>query len=145
MQTDTQYASQAMETSALRPYEISFLVKSEENVQDVANLLAEHGAAVIDEGQVRKLNLAYPIKHVTDGYFGFLKATLTAEGAKTLENAARTNKAILRLLILTEAPAKAKVVKAAEKKAAPRRERAEKPAAAATNDDLEKAIEELAA
>lgn len=142
MTSTTQYASQAMEIGTARTYEISFLVRGEEDVQGVAALLAEHGATVVDEGQVRKLNLAYPIKHVTDGYFGFLKATLTAEGAKALENAARTNKAVLRLLILAEAPVKAP--KASDKKkAAPRRERAEKPAAAATNDDLEKAIADL--
>lgn len=131
-----------METGTARPYEISFLVRSEEDVQGVASLLAAHGAQVTDEGQVRKLNLAYPIKHVTDGYFGFLKAALTAEGAKRLENAARTDKSVLRLLILADEPAKAPK-ESAKKKAAPRRERAEKPAAAATNDDLEKAIAEL--
>lgn len=131
-----------METGTNRPYEISFLVRTEEDIKVVAALLAEHGAVVIDEGQTRKLSLAYPIKHVTEGYFGFLKVTLSADGAKKLENAARTNKSILRLLILTETPAKEP--KASEKKAAPRRERVEKPVAAATNDDLEKAIEELA-
>jgi ribosomal protein S6 len=143
MTETTQYASQAMETGTARQYEISFLVRSEEDVQGVAKLLSAHGAQVTDEGQVRKLNLAYPIKHVTDGYFGFLKATLTAEAVKTLENAARTDKSVLRLLILAESPVKEPKA-SAKKAAAPRRERTEKPAPAATNEDLEKAIEELA-
>lgn len=142
MSSTTQYASQAMETGITRSYEISFLVRSEGDVQGVASLLAAHGAQVTDEGQVRKLALAYPIKHVNDGYFGYLKASMTAESAKALENAARTDKSVLRLLILTDAPVKE--AKDAPKKA-PRRERSEKPAAAATNDDLEKAIADLEA
>lgn len=140
MSETTQYASQAMENGT-RPYEISFLVRSEGDVEGVASLLAAHGAQVTDEGQVRKLALAYPIKHVKDGYFGYLKAAMTAEGAKALENAARTDKSVLRLLILSDEPAK-EPKEAAPKKPA-RRPRAEKPAAAATNEDLEKAIAEI--
>lgn len=131
-----------METGTARPYEISFLVRSEEDVQGVASLLSAHSVQVTDEGQVRKLKLAYPIKHVTDGYFGFLKATMTPENAKMLENAVRTDKAVLRLLILADAPAKPKPA-AEGKRKAPRREHAPK-AETATNADLEKAIEELA-
>ncbi len=139
---DTEYPAQAMETGTARPYEISFLVRSEEDAQGLAALLSAHGAQVTDEGQVRKLKLAYPIKHVTDGYFGFLKASLTPENAKTLENAARTDKSVLRLLILADEPAKA--AKAADDRKKPvRRERAPK-AEPTTNADLEKALEELA-
>lgn len=142
MTASTQYASQAMETTTVRPYEISFLIKSEEDLQGVLALLKAHGATVTDEGQVRKLTLAYPIKRVTEGYFGYLKATLSADEVKKLENAARTDKSVLRLLIQTVKAPKAPKVSA--KKAAARRERVEKKApTTASNEDLEKEIERL--
>lgn len=145
MPATTQYPSQAMETASLRPYEISYLIRNEEDLKGVVALLTEHGATVVDEGQVRKLSFAYPIKRVTDGYFGFLKATMTAEGVKQLENAARTSQSVLRLLIQVVPPVKAP--KTSKKSAAPRRERSEKPAApvAASNEDLEKELERLTA
>ena len=40
MTPTTQYASQAMETGTNRPYEISFLVRSEGDVQGVGSLVA---------------------------------------------------------------------------------------------------------
>lgn len=141
MSQDTQYASQAMETSTARPYEVSFLVKTEEDVQEVVSLLGQFEATVTDEGQIKKLSLAYPIKRVTDGYFGYLKASMTPENAKKLETAVLTSKAVLRMLILADEPVKP----AKESKKAPRKERAEKPAAAATNEDLQKALEDLQA
>jgi ribosomal protein S6 len=126
-------------TTEVRPYEISFLIRSEEDLQGVVALLKEHGATVTDEGQTRKLALAYPIKRVTDGYFGWLKATMTAENAKLLENASRTSNAALRLLILTDEPIKP--AKVSTKKPV-RKERVEKPVTA-SNDDLQKEIERL--
>lgn len=127
--------------SDARPYEISFLVRSEEDVQAVAALLSEHGVKVTDEGQVRRLNLAYPIRHVTEGYFGYLKALLDPATAKALENAVLTNKAVLRMLILADEPEKARPEKA--RKPAPAAERAAAPAPALSNADLEKELERL--
>lgn len=129
--------------SATRPYEISFLVRSEGDVPAVAALLAEHGAQVTDEGQVRKLALAYPVKKVTEGYFGYLVATMDAESAKKLENSARTTPQVLRLLVLTSKPAKAPKP-AAVKRAARREQRAAAPAAV-SNEDLAKELEKLTA
>ena len=145
MPATTQYPSQAMETTQLRPYEISYLIRNEEDLKGVVDLLTEHGATVIDEGQVRKLSFAYPVKRVTDGYFGFLKATLSPEEVKKLENAARTSQTVLRLLIQTDEPVKAP--KSSKKAAVPRAARVEKPAAPATasNDDLQKELERLTA
>jgi ribosomal protein S6 len=128
--------------SATRPYEISFLVRAEEDVPALAALLSEHGAQVTDEGQVRKLALAYPVKKVTEGYFGYLVATMDPESAKKLENSARTFPQVLRLLVLSSEPAKAP--KASAVKKAARRERAAAPAAV-SNEDLAKELEKLTA
>ncbi len=142
MPSTTEYPSQAMETTTLRPYEISFVIRTEEDLKGIVALLTEHGATVTDEGSVKKLALAYPIKHVTEGYFGWLKATMTAEGAKQLENAVRTSSAVLRLLILTDEPVKP--AKQTAKKSVRKEVRSEKPATA-SNDDLQKEIERLTA
>lgn len=129
--------------SATRTYEISFLIRSEEDVPAVTALLGEHGAQVTDEGQIHKLSLAYPVKKVTDGYFGFLMASMDPEAAKKLENSARTSQSVLRMLVLAKKPAKAP--KASAKKAAARRERPVAPAAAVSNEDLAKELEKLTA
>lgn len=128
--------------SVTRTYEISFVLRAEEDLANVVALLKEHGADITDEGQVRKLALAYPIKRVTDGYFGYLMASMEPEAAKKLENTMRTSSAALRLMIQSTKPEKApKEVK----KSAARRERPAAPAGAVTNDDLQKELEKLTA
>jgi|GEM_PF-5755872 len=129
--------------SVTRPYEISFVLRAEDDLSGVVELLKEHGAQITDEGQVRKLALAYPIKRVTEGYFGFLHASLEPDAAKRLENAIRTSDAALRIMIMSVKPEKP--AKPAAIRKAARKQRTAPSAASVTNDDLQKELEKLSA
>ena len=74
-----------MSDTQKRLYEISFLLQKEEDVTEVAQLLEEHGATVTDEGEVKKLAFAYPIDRISEGYFGYLHATIDPIKAKEIE------------------------------------------------------------
>lgn len=92
--------NQTNESAEKKSYELSFLVKDEGDAQEVSKLLLQHQVAVRGEGPLKKLNLAYEIKHVSQAYFGFVNfAGLPAE-VKSLERSLRSNIAVLRALII---------------------------------------------
>jgi ribosomal protein S6 len=139
-----------------RRYEFSFLVKQEADVAEVTKLLQQHEAEIINDGQVRHMQLAYPIEKETEAFFGYLHVKLAPAHAKQLEKDAGMNKTILRFLLIllpsTPQPAPPRPRGAEERSGAPMGER---PAAAMprpapdsgtlSNEDLEKKIEEILA
>ena len=126
-----------MSDTQKRLYEISFLLQKEEDVTEVAQLLEEHGATVTDEGEVKKLAFAYPIDRISEGYFGYLHATIDPIKAKEIEEEVGLKKNIIRLLIL-----RVEIKKKATKKRSPQKREETKPL---TNEELEQKIEELSA
>ncbi|MBI4086035.1 MAG: 30S ribosomal protein S6 [Candidatus Liptonbacteria bacterium] len=89
------------ETNDRKSYEIAFLVRSEEDAQQVIKLLKAAGAEVALEGAISKLNLAYPIKKEHSAHFGYFHFLLETEKVKQLEDSVRINSLILRSLIIT--------------------------------------------
>ncbi len=140
-----------------RAYEFSFLVKREEDVAEVTKLLASHGAEIISEGQVRHIQLSYPIDKQTEAFFGFVHARISSDHAKAIEKEAQLNKTLMRFLFVllprTPQPAPprprgerpevdvAPTTSERDRSAAPR------PAdpAVLSNEELEKKIEEILA
>jgi len=132
-------------------YELSFLVKDENDAQEVLKLLAQHEAEICGEGPLRRLNLAYPIKRVSQAYFGFVNLAVPAPKVKSLERDMSANTAVLRSLVVKLPKERTAVVAAGEYKKpirplAPRRPpRVEIPQQPKplSNEAIEKKIEEI--
>jgi len=147
------FAITTMETESAekKNYELSFLVKDENDAREVLKLLAQHEAEVRGEGPLRKLNLAYPIKHVPQAYFGFVNLAVLPANAKSLERDLSANTAILRTLMVKLPKGKTAVVTSGEYKktmrpiAQRRPVRMEAPSQPKplSNEALEKKIEEI--
>jgi len=131
-----------------KEYEVSFLVKSEEQSQGVVKVLHHYGTEITGEGQLSKVRLAYPIKKETLAYFGYLWFTSEPSAIPQIEGDLRLSKDILRYIIVT--PPVKKTLR--ERQEA---QESERPAPAApapvsseprkelTNEDLEKKLEEI--
>ena len=129
-----------------KEYEISFLVRQEEQSQEVVSVLNRHGAQISHEGQVSKIRLAYPIKKEANAYFGYLWFFAEPDAVVAIDNDLRLNKEVLRFIVLTS-PVK--------KSSSERRDVRETPKSAPqipapvlqerelTNEDLEKKLEEI--
>ncbi len=89
------------ESNDKKSYEIAFLVRNEEDAQQVIKLLKSAGAEIESEGAISKLNLAYPIKKEHSAHFGYFHFSLETEKVKQLEDSIRMNPLILRSLIVT--------------------------------------------
>lgn len=129
-----------------KEYEISFLVRQEEQSQEVAKALNRHGAQISHEGQVTKMRLAYPIKKETNACFGYYWFFAAPEAVVQIDNDLRLSKEVLRFMV---------VASPVKKSASERRDVRETPKSAPqapapvaqerelTNEDLEKKLEEI--
>lgn len=131
-----------------KEYEVSFLVKSEEQSQSVVKVLHRYGAEITSEGQLSKARLAYPIKKETLAYFGYLWFMSEPSAIPQIESDLRLSKDILRYIIVT--PPVKKTLR--ERQEAQESEKPAPPAPAPvsveprkelTNEDLEKKLEEI--
>ncbi len=93
--------TRSMEETIRRAYEISYLLKVEEDVGVVVNLLSQLGAEIINEGTIGEIRLAYPIKKETKAYFGYLHFNLDAELITKLRDELYLESKVLRFLIVT--------------------------------------------
>ena len=89
------------EVNDKKSYEIAFLVKNEEDAQQVITLLKSAGAEIELEGSISKLNLAYAIKKERVLYFGYFHFSLEINEVKRLEDTLRMSPFIIRFLIVT--------------------------------------------
>jgi ribosomal protein S6 len=106
--------NQTNESAEKKSYELSFLVKDEGGAREVSKLLLQHEVVVRGEGQLKKLNLAYEIKHVSQAYFGFVNFAGFPAEVKSLERDLRSNTAVLRALIIKLPKEKTGMAAAAE-------------------------------
>lgn len=90
-----------MEETTRRAYEISYLLKTEEDIGVIMNLLSQLGAEILNEGAVAEMRLAYPIKKEVRAYFGYLHFNLDSELVVKLRNELKLNNKILRFIIVT--------------------------------------------
>ncbi|KKR88963.1 MAG: 30S ribosomal protein S6 [Candidatus Wolfebacteria bacterium GW2011_GWA2_42_10] len=94
----------------LKNYEIGFLIKDENDRQEIVKALNNYQAAIINEGEINGIRLAYPIKKETAAYFGYVHFSAEPAIIKKLEDSLRLNPKILRFLIITPPAAKTKSI-----------------------------------
>lgn len=129
-----------MEETTKRAYEISYLLKAEEDVGVIVRLLSDLGAEIINEGTISEIKLSYPIKKETRACFGYIHFNLDTELVEKLKNMLQLNDKVIRFIIVT--PPFVKVERRREmqvEKAKPATfERVE-----LSNDALEEKLEEI--
>lgn len=139
-------------------YELSLLLREEGSVKGVLKLLSQHGMEIKEEGQLRKIQFAYPVEHVEQGYFGFLKILSLPSEVKALEKDLRTENGVLRSMIVTLPTGKKAMAEASprqpfsrrpDRPAGPAPRRSSAPSTEApvhktlSNEAIEKKIEEI--
>jgi len=90
-----------MEDVNKKKYELAFLVDSEEDAQEAVKILNGHGAEIIFEGQLKKMDLAYFIEKRASAYFGFFHFQCEPENIKKIEDELRFNNKILRSMVVS--------------------------------------------
>ncbi len=135
------------EDSEKKAYEISFLLGSEDKIDDIRKLLSQHGVDIAQEFGEKKINLAYPIKHLTQALFFALRVSSGPEEIKLLEKDLRSNKNALRSLIIALPVEKNVRGERAPRPAMPTRRtgviQREPKARHLSNEAIEKKIEEI--
>lgn len=87
-------------------YEVSFLAKSENGAAIMVKHLTSLDAEIVNEGNLNKMKLAYPIKKQESAYFGCILCSIPRDAVSKVHDAVRLDKEILRVLILTPQPIK---------------------------------------
>jgi ribosomal protein S6 len=121
-----------------KQYEVSFLLRKEEDVPKLVKNLEEAGAQIIERGRVSEIRLAYPVRKERSALFGYIIFEAPAEKIKGLSDRLTLDKDILRFLIVT--PAHGKITVQPAERPKPKEVEPEKPeepkeATAETFDD----------
>jgi|YelNatPaOPRAMG01_1025707.scaffolds.fasta_scaffold10351_1 ribosomal protein S6 len=83
-----------------KTYEISFLVKTEEEISGVVDFLKNHKAEIISEPVAKNITLAYEIKKNKEAVFVYLKFKATGEDVKLIEKDLNLANLVIRFLII---------------------------------------------
>lgn len=81
-------------------YELAILLKDEEGIVKIAELVRQHSGELVSEPRAKKLSLAYEIKGHTEAVFASCLFRATGEDAKNLEEDLRTRGEAIRSMIL---------------------------------------------
>lgn len=126
-----------------REYELGFLLKEEEGITVIRDLIARLGGSISFESEIRRIMLAYPIKKEQGAFFGFIYFSMLPEHTKELKHELQLASAVLRTLIVKD-PIKKEYPSGGEGRGPRREEREEKKEVpAVTNEELEKKLEEI--
>lgn len=132
-------------------YELGFLIKNEEELKEILRLFGQHQIEVGYAGPLKKIKLAYLVKHTEEAYFGFIYFSAISEQVKILEHDTGVHPAILRSFVV-KMPRQSQKEDVAKQNIKPlgsmvrptmgirRKEIAPKPI---SNEALEKKIEEI--
>lgn len=139
-----------MEEREKNNYEITFWLK-EENPSVIKDLLLKNNCEILEEKELKKMQLSYPIKKEKFAFFGVIKFSSYSEAIKNMEGALNLNQSILRYAIgnvnkKIESPENSEI-----RSQSPMRERSayagssfkKKEEEILTNEGLEKKIEEI--
>ncbi len=85
-----------------KKYEIGFLVRLEEDRVALARILKDRGFSIVDDGEVSRIKLAYPIKKENFSFFGYLYFFGDPENVGELNKELKTSPKILRHLIISQ-------------------------------------------
>src|SRR5579862_5590490 len=88
-----------------KQYELAILVKSEDQLPEVAAFLGQHQATITGEPKIKKIALAYPVKKEREAFFGSYLFTALPGDAKKLEQDLAKRQDILRAMIINAVPA----------------------------------------
>lgn len=148
---------QVMSDLAKQNYELAFQISSnlkesdvQKTRQDLEKAVISHGGIVSFAKDPERVRLAYPIKHQTNAFFGYLNFNLeTGEAVHQIRDELRLNPNVLRFLILKQEEEsktrKEDVIRRmamAEKRRARAAKSAEKPARKEVSSEDENAIDE---
>lgn len=100
----------------VKEYELGVLVRKEEDLPEVRRVVEQHGGKFANDFQVKKIALAYPIKHEKEAIFAFTRFSAEPAEAKQLERDLETTNVVLRPLITVRAKISRREVVAAGKK-----------------------------
>ena len=156
------------EEVAIRVYEIGYHISPNIKEEDIEKIVSgirseieKHGGSFIAEGAPSMTRLSYDIETHEGGkrvqydraYFGWLKFEAKVSAAKALDQVLKDNTSVIRSLVFktvredTRAKMKAPQLREVKRtdiiKAAPRR--VEEPAAPVSEEELEKAIQDITA
>lgn len=158
--------SRVMSDTSKQNYELAFQISSnleeadvQKTRQDLEKAVISHGGIVSFAKEPERVRLAYPIKHQTNAFFGYLNFNLeSGEAVHQIRDELRLNSNVLRFLILKQEEEsktrkedvirrmamaekrRARAIKAAEK---PTHKEAEKADEKAIDEKLEEIIEKL--
>jgi len=136
-----------MEGKTLKPYEIGYLVGSEEGTSALVGHLKRLGAEILFEGEVRSIKLSYPVQHHSSAYFGYIHFEIHPELIGGLNNALKLDNQITRYLLITPPFLRDRSYGAESVPAQPRRAVQPKTevseGTAVSNDLLEEKLEEI--
>lgn len=85
----------------VKAYEISFLVREEEDVQEVIKHLSGIKADIVNEGPITRIRLAYPIEKENEAYFGFIHFTADPALCIQLTGELEIEPKVVRSLLVT--------------------------------------------
>jgi len=132
----------AREGTNLREYEVSFIVKDDEGIRVLRDLLARHGAEIILEGPQKTITLAYPIKKELEADFSYFRFLIEPQKIMELENEIKLQPKVLRFLLIKPGALKGtKFEKTAQ--GIPERPMPQASSLPLSNEALEKKIEEI--
>lgn len=136
-----------------KEYEISVLLKNEEDIKEMRDLMKKHGFEITFESPFKRMSLSYEIKKETSAVFGWFYILSETSAIKDFTKEIKVEPWCIRSLVITdpvkrefdrgegqerqyrkEATPKIKEVKKEEEKTT---------SDAVTNEDLEKKLEEI--
>ncbi len=134
-----------------KEYEIAFFVKNKGGESAIETLLKQHESDVVFRGPVVETHLAYPIRKIHQGQFGYMHFAAMPDQIEKIVHEANLNQEILRVLVTTPPVGKGTASNRKNRKERTGRA-AKKPADAVspaiiggilTNEALEEKLEEI--
>jgi len=83
-------------------YEVGFLIKSDSDKEGLIKILEDNQFSIINDGQISRIKLAYPVKKENFAYFGYLHFSGHPANIQNLSDRLRTESKILRFLIIPQ-------------------------------------------
>lgn len=90
-----------MDEKDAKNYEIGFLIKDESDTLGIIKTIGDYKATITNEGPIKRIQLAYPIKKETSACFGYIFFSMLPENIIKLNDSLKINSKILRFLIIT--------------------------------------------
>jgi len=137
-----------------KEYEIAFLVKEEQDAQNIKQDALRLGFSITEQGETKRITLAYPIEKEQGAWFGFFRATAASDAIKGLSDELSLNASCIRNMIVSDPPQKTverpmRPLSGSQRPTIRKQEISQKEIPAqtsgnmVTNEELEKKLEEI--